>query len=540
MSNPYTQDFGSRNFLIVDDFQGMRTVLRDILRSIGFNPKQIYTASNGAEAISLLGQTHFDGVLCDFNLGPGKNGQQVLEEAKFRNLIGPSCAWIMITAEKTTDVVMGAAEYQPDAYLLKPITESTLRLRLEKIWAKKAAFTSIDKAIMANDYMGAVKQCDERLAVDKANGGELLRLKCHLLLQAGEHEQARALCTALLAQRDIPWAQLGLARAHMAAGELEQARDLLETLVTENRSYLEAHDWLANVHHALGNLEQAEAVLETAARISPNSVVRQKSLGEVSLQLGKVENAEKAFRRSVTLGEHSVLKTPDAYLGLAKACSAQDNPKEALQVLGTLAKQFDSDEVKIKALATEGMVHHRAGDPIAARKVAQQVAETLKNSEVQVESSAVLEMAELMMLTGEKEQAVALLQSEVRNNPEDQKLLNRIQNVFDTGAMGEEGSALVEASRKEAMELMNRGVLLAKDGQFDAAMEAMRTACQRLPGNVRVLFNFAHLGITFMQQTMVDGQLVEEIRQHLQTANRLAPTDKRYGQLLAKLQTLTG
>ena len=541
MSNFQNIDFGSKSFLVIDDFQGMRTVLRDILRSMGVNPKVIATAANGNEAISQLSQARFDGVLCDFNLGAGKNGQQVLEEAKYRNLVGPSCAWVMITAEKTADVVMGAAEYQPDAYLLKPITESTLRLRLEKIWVKKAAFVDIDQAVMAMDFPLAIRLCDERLAVDKANAGELLRLKCHLLLVSGEHEQARLLYNALLAKRDVPWAQLGLARVHGAAGELDHAQALLESLVAENRTYLEAHDWLANVHNARGELEKAEEVLENAARLSPLSVMRQKNLGEVSLQLGKVENAEKAFRKSVALGEHSVLKTPDAYLGLARACSAQNNSKEALQVLSTLTKQFDAEEVKVKAMATEGMVYHRAGDLESARKVALKLDEVLAQPGApRLESAAVVEMAELMMVSGEKEKAAALLQGEVRNNPDDAILLQRIQQVFDTGAMSEEGVALVEASRKEAVQLMNQGVLLARDGKFDEAMEAMRTACERLPGNVRVLFNFAHMGITFMQRTVVSPSLVDEIRQHLETAHRLAPADKRYPQLLGKLKSLAG
>jgi len=79
--------------------------------------------------------------------------------------------------------------------------------------------------------------------------------------------------------------------------------------------------------------EQAEQMLERATRLSPNSVARQKVLGDLSLKLGKLDNAEKAFKKSVTLGEHSIFKTPDSYLGLAKTCSAKDNPNEALRVL---------------------------------------------------------------------------------------------------------------------------------------------------------------------------------------------------------------
>lgn len=532
-------DFASKSFLIIDDFHGMRSILRDILRSCGVNTRNIATAANGGEAIALLEKNRFDGVLCDFNLGAGKNGQQVLEEAKYRNLVGPGCAWIMITAEKTADVVMGAAEYQPDAYLIKPITEAVLRLRLDKIWAKKEAFAEIDQAVLDQDFLRAAKLCDQRLATDRSNAGELLRLKCQMLLSAGEHGPARTLCNDILAQRDVPWAKLGLARAHFAAGELAEARALLEALVEEQRTFLEAYDWLVTVLKAQNDLTKAEEVLERAARLSPNSVTRQKTLGEVALHLGKLDNAEKAFRKSVALGEHSVLKTADAYLGLAKTCSALNNPNEALQVLGTLTKQFDGDEVKVQALAAEGLVHHRAGDPIAARKAAQRLGETLTSTGVRPDSASTLEMAELMLVTGEKQQAVALLQDAVRSSPEDAALLGRVQQVFDGASMGAEGSALVEASRKEAVELMNQGVLLMRDGKFDEALAALRTACERLPGNIRVLLNFAHLALSIMQKTAVDPALVDEVRERLATVHRLSPGEKRYVQLMRQVDTLT-
>jgi hypothetical protein len=47
----------------------------------------------------LLAKTR-DVVLCDYNLGDGKNGQQVLEETRVRNLMLPSSVWLMVSAEK--------------------------------------------------------------------------------------------------------------------------------------------------------------------------------------------------------------------------------------------------------------------------------------------------------------------------------------------------------------------------------------------------------------------------------------------------------
>ena len=76
-------DWADKNYLVVDDFIGIRQLLRESLRNLG--AKNIDQASSGGEAIALLARIRYDVVLCDYNLGEGKNGQQVLEEARMRN-----------------------------------------------------------------------------------------------------------------------------------------------------------------------------------------------------------------------------------------------------------------------------------------------------------------------------------------------------------------------------------------------------------------------------------------------------------------------
>ncbi len=150
-----------------------------------------------------------------------------------------------------------------------------------------------------------------------------------------------------------------------------------------------------------------------------------------------------------------------------------------------------------------------------------------------------MEAASLMLATGRRETAVELLQSVVRNNHDNRELLNQVQQVFVAANMAEEGAALVEASRQEAIELMNRGVLLAREGKIDEAVESMYQARAALPANVRVLFNFAYILITRMQQGNAPDTLRADARNALLQANRLAPGDKRFNQLmdaLAKLQ----
>ncbi|MBN9423057.1 MAG: response regulator [Candidatus Accumulibacter sp. 66-26] len=534
-------DFSSKTFLIVDDFQGMRTILRDILRSCGANAKNISTAGHGTEAINLLSSTRFDVVLCDFNLGEGKNGQQILEEAKVRQLVGPACAWIMVTAEKTADAVSGAAEFQPDTYLLKPITETILRQRLARIWAKKEAFTEIDRAVRAGNHAKAIALCDQRLAFDKANFTDLLRTKCDLLLASGDLARARQTYETVLASRQIPWAKVGVAKILLQTGDPAKARTLLEEVLRDNGAYLEAHDLLAKALQALGEFEAAGQALERAVRLSPNSVVRQKNFGEMALKLGQLDHAERAFRKSVTLGEHSVLKTPDAYLGLAKTCSAKESPEEALRVLGELGKRFDGETVQLQAMAVEGIVHHQSGNPEKAQQIAEELGRKLADGNTKTDSQGTLEVARLLLATGNKESAVALLQNEVQNSPDNAALLTEVKEIFTHAEMGEEGAQLVEASRAEAVEMMNRGVMLVRNGQHDEAIAAMRMAREAMPKNVRVLFNLVYVLIAKLQNGAgtLDDMLLAEARASLDAAQQLAPGEARHAQLSASLNALT-
>lgn len=537
MNDPHDDiDFSSKNFLIIDDFEDMHTLLRQTLKSCGAITKLIDTASTAAEAVRQLEKKKYDVVLCDYNLGAGKTGQNILEEAKLRQLIGPACAWLMITAEKTNDIFMGTAEAQPDDYLLKPITAGSLRLRLAKIWNKKKAFIEIAAAIVSYDYPGAIKLCDQRLEFDEANAVDLLKLKAKLQLDSGNVDGARRTFEKVVLERNLPWAKVGLAKVKFQEGDLNGAKSLLEAVVAGNPYYLEAYDWLTRVCQALGKHDEAEQVLEKATTLSPNSVARQKTLGDVSFKLGKLDNAEKAFKKSVGLGEHSILKTPDAYTGLAKTCSAKGNSSEAFRVLDTLNKDFDDEAARLKSLIAKGIVHQQSGDSTKAREVAQELSERIKHSPQRLESAANLEMAQLFLDIGEKETAVSLLQEEVKNNPENAEILEQVKQVFVGAQMGEHGIALIESTRKSAIEQMNRGVMLAHEGKLEDAIIWMRNAREAMPTNARVLLNLAYVLITHLKKTKNDAEIIAEARDALIEANRLTPGDKRFTQLMESLK----
>ena len=92
----------------------------------------------------------------------------------------------------------------------------------------------------------------------------------HNLCDEGRAAEAEDLARSLIAQApNMPSAQVALARARAQQGHLEQARAMLEQVVTRNPAFFTAHRWLAEVLVAIGDYPRASEVLLRAEAISP-------------------------------------------------------------------------------------------------------------------------------------------------------------------------------------------------------------------------------------------------------------------------------
>ncbi|MBV1776787.1 response regulator [Burkholderiaceae bacterium DAT-1] len=516
------------HILIVDDFQGMRSLLRDILREKG--ARHIDLATNGNEAITRLSAQAYDVVFCDFNLGAGKNGQQVLEEAKYRNMIGPACVWIMISGEKTADAVFGAAEFQPDAYLVKPLTAALIFTRLEKTWSKKASLLEIDQAMRNKDLPKALRACDDRIQTDKANVIDLMKLKGGILVSMGELGKAADLYDSILARRDFPWAKTGLAKIRLQQGKLDDAKALFESVINENPAYIEAYDGLAKTLQQQGLRQETKGILERAVKLSPNSTGRQKLLGDVALETGDLVVAEKAYAKSVASGANSIFKSPDSYFCLAKVKSAAGKPEEALRAINDLKKQFTGDNIAIQATIAEGVVYQENGPQAKAKEIAGKLRNVADEAAIQMSPTVTMEMAKLMLLSGgmyEKDKGLSLLQSVIRNNHYNPYICEQVQSVFDKADMSEAGKKLVESASREATELMDKGVLLTREGKLLEAINLMRDARKMMPTNVRLLLNTIYVMLLMLEKSDEELSLVEEVETLLAEVNRLQPDEPR-------------
>ncbi|MGZ5201748.1 MAG: tetratricopeptide repeat protein, partial [Telluria sp.] len=311
-------------------------------------------------------------------------------------------------------------------------------------------------------------------------------------------------------------------------------------VIAENRWYIDAYDQLAYTYEAMGQFDEACAILERAAKLSPNSVTRQRDLGKISLKLGNMALAEKAFRKCIAVGEYSIRKTPEAYLGLARVCGLKNDTKEALQLLLQVQRDFASEhpDIQLRSKVTEGLVYHESGDYRRARKAGDDIEQLLRESGERPDIATCMEMAALLFAVGVKDAPVELLSYVIRNNHDHAVLLEEVRKLFDKARMTDEGEAVIRASRKEAADLMNQGVLLWKTGKLAEAVEWMRNARAAVPNNLRILFNAAQVLLSHMQKFGYDEALAQEAHEVLQHVDKLQPGQPRFAQLMEQLAAL--
>ena len=513
--------------LIVDDFQEMHTLLRGFVKAMGV--KVIDDAFNAKEALSMLGSKKYDIVICDYNLGPGKNGQQILEEARLRKYIGYSTIWIMVTAEKTMDMFMCAAEIKPDDYLLKPINEHILKSRLNKLIERKQTFSNIENAMKANDYITAISLCDEQLKDSSSSAPDILRLKSDLLITTGNLTAAKALFEEVLSTRNAPWARLGLGKIHFASNEFARAKEIFQQALKENRMYLEAADWLAKTLEVTGDTKQAQQVLFDATEISPNASSRQKKLADTAHKNGALDLAQTAYEKVIKLNEFSVVKNTNAHMGLAKVLTDKDSPQEAMKILNQCIGEFEgAPEAAMNAAVVQSMIHQKMGQPEEAKlalKEAERLMDTLSGN---AEADVKMDMAKVLLQLGEKDKAYGLLESVVKNNHENMGVINQVEAVFESEGLGSEGKGLIKKFTEEIIEINDKGVLLAREEKFEEGIKLLREALQQLPNNVLFITNLCGMLIGLMMKKGKDDRLIGEIGKHLEHVREIDPNNKKY------------
>src|SRR6201992_2550705 len=125
----------SMSVLVVDDYNTMIRIIRNLLKQLGF--ENIDDASDGSAALNKMRGKKYGLVISDWNMEP-MTGYDLLREVR----ADPNLAttpFIMITAESKTENVIAAKKAGVNNYIVKPFNAATLKTKIEAVFPDMAS-----------------------------------------------------------------------------------------------------------------------------------------------------------------------------------------------------------------------------------------------------------------------------------------------------------------------------------------------------------------------------------------------------------------
>src|SRR3954466_14512107 len=118
--------------LVVDDYNTMIRIIRNLLKQLGFD--DIDDAADGSAALSKMREKRYGLVISDWNMEP-MTGYELLKEVRSDPNLSRT-PFIMVTAESKTENVIAAKKAGVNNYIVKPFNAQTLKTKIEAVFAE--------------------------------------------------------------------------------------------------------------------------------------------------------------------------------------------------------------------------------------------------------------------------------------------------------------------------------------------------------------------------------------------------------------------
>nr|WP_315484089.1 tetratricopeptide repeat protein [uncultured Undibacterium sp.] len=517
-------NLGEIRALLVEPHSGMRVSLHNMLNLCGIT--KIDHGISAGTAIRAIQSKVYDLILCEYDLGVGQDGQQLLEDVRHHKLTPLSTIFIMVTAERAYAKVVSAAELAPSDYLLKPFTADALLERVLKAIEKRKAFMEVFNLMDQGFVREALEACVEGEQAYPRYLVDFMRLRAELHVILGEANEAEELYVKLYEMKTVAWAKLGLAKTLYMQGRYQEAEEILTSLVAENNKYMDAYDWLSKTHEAIGALPEAKSVLDTAVVVSPHAVRRLRKLGSLALETGDIETAENVLKKVVSKAKYSEFRDPEDHVKLVNALVKKGDHNQAKSVIRDLEKSMSGiKKTEACRAISAAMLHASTGD--SAKLTEELDAAVLANrDEIGLSNDLKLGLAKSCLENNNEEAASEVIMEVMRNAP-NQQMVTRALGVFESAGKGHIGQELVQRSQKEVKDLVALGVQKAKEGDFRGSVELMSSAAKKSPDNPQVVLNAALAALKCIENLGWDPATGGLAKQLIESAARLDPMNSR-------------
>jgi tetratricopeptide (TPR) repeat protein len=509
------EEYSKKRFLIVDELDSFRFSTKKTLMELGL--KLIDSASAAQKVITGFQNINYDIVLCNYELGKGKNGQELLEELRYRKLLKFTGLFFIISAEVEKGKVMGTIENEPDGYLVKPVTPKTLKDRLLKSLQMKDAMREIDTAIDDEDYASAISFCDRKIATKDRYLVRVLKTKAWLLTKTKDYDRAKETYESILVNNDFSWAEYGLAKIAVKQKDLTKAAELLKKIIAKDPHQLEAMDLLAEIYKQQNNIPEAQALIEKAISYSPNALLRQKELADLCILNNQEEEAINAFRKMVKLSDQSVFAKPQQFFEFANYLALtskddeapEDNPhvKEALELIQKSTKRFTATtQINNQSKLAAANIYATLGNTDKAQEIYNEAIDSKSNKAIHLDAESMQIAAITLTSLGKKDEAEGLLEQAADLAKDNDELVASIYDQLNT--------EITDKNRKEAASINKLGIKLYTEGNIEQSAINLRKAVPLTPRHISLNLNLAQV-LLKLHKTTKNADTLNEAEQYL-------------------------
>lgn len=524
------------HILIIEDSSFFRSAVTSMLNSIGVH--EVDVAQNANQAIDACRARHYDVLLCDFDLGKGKNGQQLLEALRHFKLINKNTLFMMITADTSRQAVLASSEYAADDYLSKPINAVILEKRLSRLIKCHTTFKPVVAALEENNTELAISQLERLCRPEQRFAKQAKKLLGDVLLQAHMYDAAQTYFECLLEEKPVEWAYLGQAHTLVSKHFLGRACEAYHSILKENPLCLAAYDGLANIYHEQKDYAKLQKAIASSVKASPLSILRQKNLANIAEENGDIPTAIAALRECVRLGMHSCHgEWEDAYrLGMntadaPKALLEKKDmlPQEALKALKAATDFFKvSPDDLLRMQFLQGRLQYLSRQHIDGLKTvskAENQYETCEKGDIQTEVSRIKAIRTL----NEDSRAKALTQELAKHYANDEQALVQLDKVMDE-PLSKTNKRLLAQANKE-------GIALYNNQEYDESILCFQRAQVLFPRHLGLQMNIcqAYIGKHHRGDSGDLDQLIDEQLKNIRS--QITPQDAQY-ERFKKLQSM--
>ena len=122
----------SMPILVVDEYNTMIRIIRNLLRQLGF--ENVDEASDGSSALERLREKKYGLIISDWNMEP-MTGYDLLKEVRSDPEL-KTTPFIMVTAESKTENVIAAKKAGVNNYIVKPFNAQTLKTKIDAVFTE--------------------------------------------------------------------------------------------------------------------------------------------------------------------------------------------------------------------------------------------------------------------------------------------------------------------------------------------------------------------------------------------------------------------